>query len=231
GLAYNAAEPFWWVVFHGGFGGWVFDEDLNPTLDDEATENAMQFVHDLRYKHRIIPGESDYDLMDSLFKEGKAAFIINGDWSYGEYADAENIDLGVASIPMFNETGLYGQPMTSGTSYIMMAELPEQEQIATIKFIEFMTSEEAQNMFIEENMFLPANKHAYDHPLITENHIMAGSAEQLQNGRPMPVVAEMRAIWDAIRPSLQRVMSDDLDPADAPAQMQRRAEDTIEDMR
>ncbi len=112
----------------------------------------------------------------------------------------------------------------------MMADLPMQDKIATVKFIEFLTSEEAQNMFIENNMLLPANKNAYDHPLITDDPIMAGSAEQLQNGRPMPVVAEMRAIWDAIRPSLQRVMGGDLDPADAPARMQRRAVDTIEDM-
>ncbi len=229
GLAYNLNEPFWWVTFHGGFDGWVFDEEYNPTLNTEPTVDALQFVHDLKYKHQIVPKESDYDIADSLFKEGNAAFLINGVWALGGYQDNENIDLGVAPLPKFEKTGKHGQPMTSGYGLIMFNDLPEQKQIAVMKFIDFMTSTAAQEVFVENN-FLPSNKKAYNLPQIQNDQIMKGSAEQLRLGRAMPIVPEMRGIWDAIRPALQSVMSDDLAPEAAAEQMQKQAEENIQGM-
>ncbi|PTV94257.1 carbohydrate ABC transporter substrate-binding protein (CUT1 family) [Halanaerobium saccharolyticum] len=229
GLAYNLNEPFWWAAFHGGFDGWVFDEEYNPTLNTEATVDALQFVYDLKFEHEIVPKESDYDLMDSLFKEGNVAFIINGDWSIEGYKNAENIDLGVAPIPRFEKTGKYGQPMTSGKGFIMLTELPEQKQIAAIKFIDFMTSTAAQELYVDNN-FLPSNDQAYGLPQIQNDPVMKGSAEQLRNGKAMPVVPEMRGVWDAVRPALQSVMSDDLTPEAAAEQMQKEAEENIKSM-
>ena len=229
GLAYNLNEPFWWAAFHGGFGGWVFDEEYNPTLNTEATVDSLEFVHSLKFEHEIVPKESDYDLMDSLFKEGNVAFIINGDWSIEGYKNAENIDLGVAPIPRFEKTGKYGQPMTSGKGFIMLNDLPEQKQIAAIKFIDFMTSTAAQELYVDNN-FLPSNDQAYGLPQIQNDPIMKGSAQQLRNGKAMPVVPEMRGIWDAVRPALQSVMSDDLTPEAAAEQMQKEAEENIKSM-
>lgn len=229
GLAYNLNEPFWWAAFHGGFGGWVFDEEYNPTLNTEATVDSLEFVHSLKFEHEIVPKESDYDLMDSLFKEGNVAFIINGDWSIEGYKNAENIDLGVAPIPRFEKTGKYGQPMTSGKGFIMLTELPEQKQIAAIKFIDFMTSTAAQELYVDNN-FLPSNDQAYGLPQIQNDPVMKGSAEQLRNGKAMPVVPEMRGVWDAVRPALQSVMSDDLTPEAAAEQMQKEAEENIKSM-
>lgn len=229
GLAYNLNEPFWWAAFHGGFDGWVFDEEYNPTLNTEATVDSLEFVHSLKFEHEIVPRESDYDLMDSLFKEGNVAFIINGDWSIEGYKNAENVDLGVAPIPRFEKTGKYGQPMTSGKGFIVMSGLAEQKQIAVIKFIDFMTSTAAQELYVDNN-FLPSNNQAYGLPQIQNDPIMKGSAEQLRNGRAMPVVPEMRGIWDAVRPALQSVMSGDLTPAAAAEQMQQEAENNIQSM-
>jgi len=229
GLAYNLNEPFWWAAFHGGFGGWVFDEDYKPTLNTEATVDSLQFVHDLKFEYEIVPKESDYDLMDSLFKKGDVAFIINGDWSIEGYKNADNIDLGVAPIPKFDKTGKYGQPMTSGKGFIMLSDLPEQKQIAAIKFIDFMTSTAAQELYVDNN-FLPSNDHAYGLPQIQNDPIMKGSAEQLRKGKAMPVVPEMRGIWDAVRPALQSVMSGDLSPEAAAEQMQKEAEENIKSM-
>lgn len=229
GLAYNLNEPFWWISFHGGLGGWVFDQDYNPTLDTEATVDALQFVHDLKFKHKIVPRESDDQLADSLFKDGDAAFIISGDWMIDSYLNNENIDLGVAPLPKFEKTGKYSQPATSGKGFIMMSDLPEARQIAAVKFINFMTDPAAQELFVESN-FLPSNTEAYQLPQIQNDPIMKGSSQALRNGKTMPVIPEMRGIWDAIRPTLQSVMSDDLSPKKAAEQMQKEAEANIKSM-
>lgn len=230
GLAYNLNEPFWWITFQGGFGGWVFDEEYNPTLNTEATVDALQFAHDLKYKHQIVPKESDDKMADSLFKDGDVAFIISGDWIIDSYQQNENIDLGVAPLPKFKKTGNYGQPMTSGKGFIMLRNLSQEKQIAVLKFIDFMTDLAAQELFVDSN-FLPSNAQAYQLPQIQNDPIMKGSSKALRNGRPMPVIPEMRGIWDAIRPALQSVMSDDLTPEAAAEQMQEEAEKNIKSMR
>ena len=48
--------------------------------------------------HRIIPNEADYNVADILFKDGNAAMIINGDWSWAGYRKA-GLDIGVAPLP------------------------------------------------------------------------------------------------------------------------------------
>jgi maltose-binding protein MalE len=110
-----------------------------------------------------------------------------------------------------------------------MSGLAEQKQIAAINFIDFMTSTAAQELYVENN-FLPSNDQAYGLPQIQNDPIMKGSAEQLRNGKAMPVVPEMRGIWDAVRPALQSVMSDDLAPEAAAEQMQQEAEENIKSM-
>ncbi|GAB6099737.1 hypothetical protein JCM16358_16160 [Halanaerocella petrolearia] len=231
GLVYNLTEPFWWVTFHGGFDGWVFDKnEENPTLDTEPTKKAMQFAHDLKFKHEIVPKEADYNVANSLFKKGKSAFIINGVWSLNSYMKNDKIDAGVAVLPKFKETGKYAQPMTSGAGLIMVNGLSEAKKIAAMKFIKFMTNEEAQKTIVDHHKRLPSNKKVYNLPVIKNDPVMKVSGEQLRKGKPMPVVPEMRAIWDAIRPVLQSVMAGDLAPAQAPAKIQKTAEKKIKEM-
>ncbi len=69
-----------------------------------------------------MPVECDYDAADALFKEGKAAMLINGDWSLTSYQMPEvrkKVDLGVARIPMISQTGLWPTPMTSGIYFML----------------------------------------------------------------------------------------------------------------
>ena len=96
GLVFNQTEPFWLVPWLGGFGGSVFAEDgYTPTLNTKAMIDTLQFVYDLKYTTPILPAESDYDGADALFKEGKAAMIINGDWSLGGYTETLGDKMGV----------------------------------------------------------------------------------------------------------------------------------------
>ena len=47
----------------------------------------------------------------------------------------------------------------------------------------------------------------------------------------MPIVAEMRAIWDAIKPELSAVLYEGKDPADAAEAMQEAAVEGIATIR
>jgi ABC-type glycerol-3-phosphate transport system substrate-binding protein len=41
GLTWNYTEPFFFVPFLTGFGGWFMDEEGNPTLDTPETVKAI----------------------------------------------------------------------------------------------------------------------------------------------------------------------------------------------
>jgi hypothetical protein len=134
GLVYNLNEPFFFAPWLGGFGGWPLD-GTTPTLNTKAMVDALQFAHDLKFVHRIVPVECDYDAADSLFKEGKAAMLINGDWSLAGYQTPEvkeKVDLGVARIPRISETGLWPAPMTSGI-YFMIPDYVSGEKLQIAK--------------------------------------------------------------------------------------------------
>lgn len=227
GFVYNQTEPFWLVPWLGGFGGAVFAEDgKTPTLNTPEMIATLQFLYDIKYTTPIIPAESDYDGADTLFKEGKAAMIINGDWSLGGYKDALGDDLGVARIPKVvgNE---WPHPYTSGVYFMLPYTLEGANLDAVKDFVSFVTSANNQALMIAKLNRLPALKAALDDPLITSDPILKGSADQMVVGTPMPTVSEMRCNWDGMKPEMQAVLADTKSPEDAVAAMQAAAETCI----
>jgi arabinogalactan oligomer/maltooligosaccharide transport system substrate-binding protein len=228
GLVYNQTEPFWLVPWLGGFGGKVFaDDGVTPTLDTPEMVATLQFLHDIKYVDSIVPAESDYNGADALFKEGKAAMIINGDWSLGDYKTTFGDKLGVARIPMVTATGNWPAPYTSGVFFMIPKGLDE-TKLAVIKdFIEYATNEENQLDMVTTLTRLPALKVALANDMITSDPILAGSAEQMTVGTPMPTVLEMRCNWDAMKPEMQAVLADQESAEDAAAAMQSAADTCI----
>ena len=121
GLTWNYREPFFFIPFLTAFGGWVMDEHGRPTLDNENTVRAIQFVLDLRDKYKIIPREGDYEIADMLFKESRTGMIINGPWSWTGYHVPQNSR--VAPLPFNSETGLWAEPMISAKGYAVNANV------------------------------------------------------------------------------------------------------------
>jgi arabinogalactan oligomer/maltooligosaccharide transport system substrate-binding protein len=224
GLAYNLGEAFWLAPWLGGFGGKVFAEDgVTPTLDTDAMLNTLKFMRSLKFDHGVTPTESDYAVADTLFKEGKAAMIINGDWSVGGYKDVLGDDLIIGRLPKVSSTGKYPAPYTSGKYFFVPADLASEKEAAVKGFIEYVLSEEQQLLMLDTMSRLPALKSVLSNPAITNDPLMKGSVAQMEVGTPMPTVLEMRAVWDAINPELSAVMAGSETPEEAIKKMQEAA--------
>lgn len=231
GLVYNQTEPFWLVPWLGGFGGKVFAADgVTPTLNTPEMIATLQFLYDIKFTTPIVPAESNYDDADAMFKEGKAAMIINGDWSLGGYKEALGDKMGVAPIPMVKSTGKYPAPYTSGVFFMIPKDLKGDRLEAVKGFVNFVTSEENQLDMVKKLSRLPALKTALENDLITKDPILSGSAMQMSYGTPMPVVTEMRCNWDGMKPEMQAVLADQETPADAAPKMQAAADKCIADL-
>jgi len=232
GLAYNLGEAFWLAPWLGGFGGSVFAEDgVTPTLDSDAMLNTLMFMRSLKFDHKVTPSESDYAVADTLFKEGKAAMIINGDWSIGGYKETLGENLIVGRLPKVSATGKYPAPYTAGVYFMIPADLPAEKEEAVKLFIEFVTTEENQTDMLNTLSRLPGLKSALSNPTIESDPIMKGSVAQMEVGTPQPTVVEMRAVWDAINPELSAVMAGSETPEKAVKKMQEAAVNGIENLK
>ncbi|MBU1291388.1 extracellular solute-binding protein, partial [bacterium] len=230
-LVWNQTEPFWLVPWLGGFKGKVFAEDgVTPTLNTPEMIATLKFLHDMKFDAKIVPPECDYDAADTLFKEGKAAMIINGDWSISGYVSVLGDDLGVARIPKVSATGEWPKPYTSGVYFMLTKGISGDKLKAAQDFIGFVSSKEKQLEGVKLLNRLPAVKEALEDPLITENPILKGSADQMVVGTPMPTVLEMRCNWDSMKPEMLAVLADTKSPEDAAKLMQSSAESCIKSL-
>ncbi len=228
-LVWNYTEPFFFIPFLGGFGGWVMDEEGKPTLNTQGAVAAFEFVKFLRDSARIIPPESDYNAADVLFKEGRAAMLINGPWSWGGYAEA-GVDFGLARIPKITKTGLWPSPMVSPVGYSINANAEGKRLELAAELLKYLLSAEVQLEYVKASSVIPSRLAARRDSNFIENPWMAGAVAQLEVGRPMPIVPELRAIWDAMRPSYQLVLSGAIPPAEAARRMQDEALRKIREM-
>jgi len=206
GLAWNYTEPFFFIPFLTGFGGWIMDESGRPALDTRATVDALRFVKELRDVHRIIPNESDYEIADLLFKDGNAAMIINGDWSWAGYRNA-GLDIGVAPLPKITATGLWCGTMVSPKGFSINANVPEEKKKWAVELIRYLMSEENQMESTRELYTMPTHLRVRGSKFVQNNEILRNSRIQIDHGRPMPVSPELRAIWDAMRPAYQALLA------------------------
>jgi arabinogalactan oligomer/maltooligosaccharide transport system permease protein len=230
GLVWNFVEPFFAVPFITGHGAWVFDHSGKPApnLDTPEAIAGYKFILSLRDEQKITPQNCDYETADSLFKTGKAGMIINGDWSWTDYLETEGIDAAVAPLPTISATGKPMVTMISPKGYSLNPFVSPKAADDAMKFALFMTSEESQRKFMELVKILPSRKVLLDDHLMQSDPTLQASKAQLANGRIMPVVTEMRATWDAMRPPYQKLMGGSASPEEAAREMQANAVKGIE---
>jgi maltose-binding protein MalE len=229
GFAMETTEPYWLAPFLAGYGGWVMDAQHQPTLDTPAMRKALAYLADLKNGKHLMPAESNYQNAHTLFKEGKAAMIINGPWSWADYRNA-GIDVGIAPLWTLDDGGRV-TPMIASKGFSINVNCPKDQLPAVIDFVTFCTSPEAELLEADTLGVLPSHKEAWAAPRITGDPILQASQRGFELGRRMPVVPEMRVIWDVMRPGMQAVMNGSKTPDAAAREMQAAAVQQIAGMK
>ena len=226
GLTWNYTEPFFFVPFLTAEGGWVISDDNTPTLDNAATVRAAQFVLDLRDKYKVIPRESDYNVAETLFKEGRAAAIINGSWAWAGYGDA-GVDYGIARIPYNTEAGHWAAPMKSARGYSVNAGVKPDKLPAVLAVLQYLTGDTVQREMAERLSTAPVRTAVLASGVVEANPILQKSLEQIEVAIPMPAAPQLRQIWDGMRGPYQLVMNGSVTAEEGARLMQRNAEKGI----
>jgi len=224
GLAYFLDEPYWLAPWIGGFGGWLVDEAGRPTLDVQPVVEALRFVRRLRFDEQVTPPQADYDMALDYFKQGRAAYLIDGDWSLDRLREA-GIFFGVAALPRVSVTGLAPTPLATAKHWFIgkSSATSPAKRVAVRTFIEFMTAARAQSRWLEKARRLPSVAEVAAGPKIATDPILVGAMVQLRQSRGLPAAPEMRCVWRAMRPGLEAVMAGAASPEAASRTMQADA--------
>ncbi len=213
-----------------GFGGQLFDEQNMSIINSPETVEFLTWLQNFGGA-TAKPGlfqQNDDAAISSLFKESKAAMVINGPWALGDYQTALGEDkVAVAPLPLISEKG-DAQPMPFlGVKHIMMSNNIEGDQATlAFEFMKFFTGPESAGPLAEEAGHLPANT-GVD---VSADPVAQAFIEQGENVTPMPSIPEMGQVWEPAGQMITTVLAGEATPEEAAATAQEQINSAIENM-
>jgi len=155
----TAQDHHWWrEVLVRQFGGQPYsDDDKKVMYNDEAGQKALQFYVDLASKHGVT--ESGFmDQPQAAFKAGRAGMHIDGSFRIGALEKTRGLKWGVAELP----AGPDGTKSNYSSYWVnaITTKAEGEKYDAAIKFMQYITSDEAMQIWLDTVGELPAKPSA-----------------------------------------------------------------------
>jgi arabinogalactan oligomer/maltooligosaccharide transport system substrate-binding protein len=148
---------------------------------------------------------NDYGNMQTAFKNGDVAMIVNGPWATADIlsgtAFKNRANLGVAPVPR-GPAG-QGSPV-GGHSYVISKRAKNVD--AAYKFVQWLSRAGNQAVFAQKNNLLPTRQSAYKTRAVKANPIISAFLAQMIVARARPVLPEGGAIYTDFGPNVQKVL-------------------------
>ncbi|HEX9114612.1 MAG TPA: extracellular solute-binding protein, partial [Anaerolineae bacterium] len=226
GIVWNTTDAYFNAPWFYGYGAQYVDEKGKVSLNTPQGIAAAKFLNSLR---PTLPKNIDYSVADSLFKEGKAAAIVNGPWSYSDYAKAK-LNIGFATLPkVASNNNLPAKPFVGVKSLWATKSATNLPLVADI--MKFYTNKENQIAMAKANGEIPANLAADNDAAVTSLETVGGFAAQAKLGTALPNTPYMSALWDPVAKALAAIWSGSQTPEAAMASAQTAAETGIAGMK
>lgn len=155
----TAQDHHWWREgLLRQFGGAPYsDDNKTVTYNTEAGVKALQFYVDLEQKQGVTKS-TFMDEPQAAFKAGRAAMHIDGSFRIGALKDTRGLDWAVAELP----AGPDGTRSNYSSYWVnAITSKAEGEKFdAAVKFMDYITSDEAMQIWLETVGELPAKPSA-----------------------------------------------------------------------
>ena len=222
GLVAAWVEPRWFTAWLNGYGGAALDTNGQPALDTPQTVAALNLLKELRAAGP--PPPSTYQEGVQLFRQGRAAFAIDGDWAIADYRSyTDTLDLGIAPLPVVPATGRIAAPGVGGLYLMYSSALSGARADAARALGRALAAPAGQARVAAELGLLPALQAALASPPVTNNPALAAAAAQAAAAPGLPPSSALRCAWAAIQPQLAPVLLGDQTQAAAASAMQANA--------
>lgn len=194
GFVEQHSTAYYSAAWIHGFGGSIINESGTPFPDGQAVRDALtyhlQFVS-------LMPGETEYSTVNTLFLEGKADSTIGGPWMVPSARDA-GIDLGIAPMPTVDATSKPLAPYSGvqGIHVLKFAAEGKKEAVKTL--LAALTDPSIGTSLALASGCAPANAKCYDDPAVANDELVQSMRTTAEIAVPMPNIPEMDVMWTVV---------------------------------
>lgn len=203
-------EPYWFLTFFTGFGGWPM-KDGQPDFLNDTMQETLEFVRKQMDQGFLENLNGSHGLLEQ-FIDGKVSAIICGEWIFNHLDQKMGAKLGVSHLPT-----IQGRPSVSMSSAIGLVypnrslESDMKEEIES--FTKFMLSPESQLKWGTQVQRIPVNTEIRAQLVQTSAPNRGTLMSLMADSRTMPIEPLMNPVWRAIGEGLGDLVESDAETA------------------
>lgn len=212
---------FTWLPFIYSGGGDLI-QNGRPNLVNQGAIAALEFGADLVRDGVVVlsPPERGYEIDD--FIDGKVAMQITGPWTLAQLR-AAGVDYDVFPIPVAQQPAA----VIGGENLFVFKTTPERER-ASLRFLEYVLSEEFQTAWALETGYLPVNvksqqSKAYQN-FVAQNPTIKVFLEQMNYAKSRPIIARYNRLSENLGRAIEASLLEKQSPEEALKRSQQRLE-------
>ena len=194
GFVEQHSTAYYSAAWIHGYGGSIIDDAGVPFPDAQAVKDALNYHSKFV---ALMPGETEYNTVNTLFLEGKADATIGGPWMVPS-ARAAEIDLGIAPMPTVDSTGKALAPY-SGVQGIHVLNFSAQQKTDAVKKLLSVLTDPAIGIDLAlASGCAPANALCYDDERVANDELVQSMRTTAEIAVPMPNIPEMDVMWTVV---------------------------------
>ena len=205
GLAIPIKTAYWWFPIQEGFGGSLFDENGEPSLDSNGSSEAMRWMLDLELEHGVVATGTQIEGMKNQFISSKAAMIFDGPWNWATY-EASRLNIGQTLLPLVDSTGDRMSPLVTYKGWSVSKQSPN--KVAAAELALWFSSENVQKDFAVETYTMPTHVALESDEEINLDPVLSGFLEQTKVGTPAPTTRAMSLVYDPLSTAFEQAYSE-----------------------
>lgn len=209
-----------------GFGGYIMSGEGDVGLDLPETIAAMEYHKKFV---ELMPGESEYATVNTLFQEGKAHATIGGPWLVSA-SRAAGMDLGISSMPVIDESGIPISPYMGVQGVQVLKYAAENKTDAVKKVLNALMQPEVGISLAKVSGCAPAVEACYENAEVISDDVVMAMRETAENTIPMPNCPEMDIMWTVAADMLVNINMSGQDVKESCEAAQKNAEELIRKM-
>lgn len=227
GFVEQHSTPYYAAGWINGFGGSILNANSTAGLNMPETIAALEYHKKFV---ELMPGETEYATVNTLFKEKMAHATIAGPWLIPTVRES-GMDVGVAPMPMIDETGTRISPYMGVQGVHVLKNAAEKKAEAVEKVLRLLMEPDIGIELAQASGCAPANKACYEMEAVTSDEVVMAMKETAEYAVPMPNVPEMDVMWTVAGNLLTDINMSGKDVTESAAKAQEEAEKLIESMR
>lgn len=227
GFVEQHSTPYYAAGWIHGFGGSLITDDGVPCLDCAEVKSALTY-HKKFVEY--MPGETEYATVNTLFTEGMAHATIAGPW-FVPTVRAVGIDVGIAPMPIVDETGLPLAPYSGIQGLHVLKVQAQQKKNVILQVLRTLMRPEVSVKLAKVSGCAPAVESCYTLDEVTNDSLIMAMRHTAETAIPMPNIPEMDVMWTVTGNLLTNVNMRGQDVDSAAKAAQKKVLELIEAMK